>query len=91
LNTSNSVQLTLHPEFPAGNTDPRLFGSFVEHLWRAVYWGIYKPEHPIADEQDFRTDVLKMVRELMFPTSAIPAEISSSVNSTITYGFSVAK
>ncbi|TPF85552.1 alpha-L-arabinofuranosidase [Bifidobacterium sp. UTCIF-37] len=43
---------------------PRLFGSFVEHLGRCVYGGIYEPGHPNADEDGFRTDVLDLVREL---------------------------
>ena len=29
--------------------DPRVFGSFIEHLGRAVYTGIYEPGHPTAD------------------------------------------
>lgn len=43
---------------------PRLFGSFVEHLGRCVYGGIYDPKHPSADDQGFRADVLDLVREL---------------------------
>ena len=44
--------------------DERLFGSFVEHMGRAVYGGIYEPGHPTADEDGFRGDVLELVREL---------------------------
>lgn len=43
---------------------PRLFGSFVEHVGRCVYGGIYDPGHPTADDQGFRGDVLDLVREL---------------------------
>lgn len=46
------------------NTDSRLFGSFVEQAGRGVYGGLYEPGHPCADEQGFRTDVLRLVREL---------------------------
>ena len=42
----------------------RLFGSFVEHLGRCVYDGIYEPSHPTADEDGFRRDVVELVREL---------------------------
>lgn len=42
----------------------RMFGSFVEHLGRCVYGGIYDPDHPTADEHGFRQDVLDLVREL---------------------------
>jgi alpha-N-arabinofuranosidase len=41
-----------------------MFGSFVEHLGRAVYSGIYEPGHPTADEDGFRGDVLELTREL---------------------------
>ncbi len=44
--------------------DPRLYGSFVEHMGRAVYSGIYQPGHPGADEDGMRKDVIKLVREL---------------------------
>lgn len=47
-----------------GTTDPRLFGSFIEHLGRAIYSGIYEPGHPTADEQGFRQDVLDLVKQL---------------------------
>jgi alpha-N-arabinofuranosidase len=47
-----------------GETDPRLFGAFVEHLGRCVYGGIYEPGHKTADKQGFRRDVLELVREL---------------------------
>lgn len=42
----------------------RLFGSFVEHIGRCVYGGIYEPGHPSADAQGFRTDITAMIDEL---------------------------
>ncbi|MBD9698635.1 alpha-L-arabinofuranosidase [Flavimobilis sp. GY10621] len=56
--------LTLHPEFRVGEIDRRLFGSFVEHLGRAVYTGIYEPGHATADDHGFRSDVADLTREL---------------------------
>jgi alpha-N-arabinofuranosidase len=50
--------------FKIGEIDPRLYGSFVEHMGRVVYTGIYEPEHPDADEEGFRRDVLRAVRDL---------------------------
>jgi alpha-N-arabinofuranosidase len=58
------ARLTVHDAFTLGDIDRRLFGSFVEHMGRAVYTGIYEPGHPAADENGFRTDVLELVREL---------------------------
>lgn len=52
--------------------DPKLYGSFIEHLGRAVYSGIYEPNHPNADEQGFRKDVLACVKELAVPIVRYP-------------------
>lgn len=52
--------------------DRRLFGSFVEHLGRCVYDGIYEPGHPTANEDGFRLDVVDLVRELGTTTVRYP-------------------
>ncbi|MEU4683220.1 alpha-N-arabinofuranosidase [Streptomyces xinghaiensis] len=59
-----TARITLDPAFAVGDVNPRLFGSFVEHLGRCVYTGVYEPGHPAADEAGLRTDVLELVREL---------------------------
>ena len=59
-----SAELTLDPHFTVGQVHRRVFGSFVEHLGRCVYDGIYEPGHPNADADGFRTDVIALVREL---------------------------
>lgn len=59
-----NVSVLLDREFEIGETDPRLFGAFVEHLGRCIYGGLYEPGHPEADEKGFRKDVLALVREL---------------------------
>jgi alpha-L-arabinofuranosidase len=58
------AKILIDPDFVIGEPDRRLFGSFVEHLGRCVYGGIYEPEHPAADEEGFRQDVIDLVREL---------------------------
>jgi alpha-L-arabinofuranosidase len=50
----------------------RTFGSFVEHLGRCVYTGIYEPGHPTANEDGFRMDVVELVRELGSTTIRYP-------------------
>lgn len=52
--------------------DNRIYGSFIEHLGRAVYGGIYEPEHKTADDMGFRKDVLELVRELDVPIIRYP-------------------
>ena len=59
-----SARLVVEDDFQVGAVHDRLFGSFVEHLGRCVYTGIYEPEHPTADEHGFRRDVIELVREL---------------------------
>ena len=44
--------------------DDRLYSSFIEHMGRAVYTGIYEPEHPSSDKDGFRGDVEKHIKEL---------------------------
>jgi alpha-L-arabinofuranosidase len=50
----------------------RTFGSFVEHLGRCVYTGLYEPEHPSANDEGFRLDVVALVRELGSTTIRYP-------------------
>jgi alpha-N-arabinofuranosidase len=52
--------------------DRRLLGSFLEHLGRAVYTGVYQPDSPLADEDGFRTDVIREIRELGVPIMRYP-------------------
>lgn len=55
-----------------GEIDRRLFGSFIEHLGRAVYGGIYEPDHPAADKNGFRGDVLELIKSLNVPVVRYP-------------------
>ena len=68
----HSVSLTVDPAFRIGAVDPRLYGSFVEHLGRCVYTGIYEPGHPSADENGFRQDVIELTRGLDVPIIRYP-------------------
>src|SRR5690606_836131 len=60
----HQATIFLDPHFAVGEVNPRLFGSFLEHLGRAVYTGVFEPEHPSADADGLRTDVLALIREL---------------------------
>lgn len=51
-------------DFIVSPLDRRIFGTFVEHMGRCVYGGIYEPNHPSADENGFRGDVLELTKEL---------------------------
>ena len=52
--------------------DRRVLGSFLEHLGRAVYTGVYQPGSPLADAKGFRTDVAREVKELAVPIVRYP-------------------
>ncbi|MDH2427326.1 alpha-N-arabinofuranosidase [Sphaerisporangium sp. TRM90804] len=67
-----SASLTLDPASTVAPVRRRTFGTFVEHLGRCVYTGIYEPGHPAADEDGFRRDVLALARELGVTTVRYP-------------------
>ncbi|MFE1646890.1 alpha-N-arabinofuranosidase [Microbacterium sp. P01] len=67
-----SARLPLDPQLVLAPVPRRLFGTFVEHMGRAVYEGIYEPGHPTADAEGFRGDVLALVRELGATTVRYP-------------------
>ena len=67
-----TARLTIDPQFEVGPIHRRIFGSFVEHLGRSVYDGIYEPGHPTADAEGFRQDVIELVRELGVSTIRYP-------------------
>lgn len=58
------AKFIINKEFRKGQIDKRIYGSFVEHMGRVVYSGIYEPGHPSADEDGFRQDVLDKVKEM---------------------------
>lgn len=58
------ASFALDPATVVAPVERRLFGSFVEHMGRCVYTGIYEPEHSSADQFGFRSDVLELTREL---------------------------
>ncbi|OLT20549.1 alpha-L-arabinofuranosidase [Ornithinimicrobium sp. CNJ-824] len=67
-----SARATIHPAFVVASVNRRLFGSFVEHMGRCVYTGLHEPDHPSADDDGFRGDVLDLVRELGVTTVRYP-------------------
>lgn len=59
-----SVKITVNRKFTKGTISPYIYGSFVEHMGRVVYSGIYEPGHYLADEDGFRKDVIERVKEM---------------------------
>ena len=66
------AKITVNKNNRIDKIDRRIYGSFIEHLGRAVYNGIYEPDSQFADDMGFRTDVLEMVRQLNVPLVRYP-------------------
>lgn len=66
------AKMILDKDYKVGEVDKRLYGSFIEHLGRAVYGGIYEPGHPLSDEKGFRKDVIDLVKQLNVPIVRYP-------------------
>ena len=64
--------VTIHKDFTISPIDNRIYSSFLEHLGRAIYTGIYEPGHPTADADGFRGDVAELVRSLDIPYVRYP-------------------
>ncbi|MBW7461104.1 alpha-N-arabinofuranosidase, partial [Paenibacillus sepulcri] len=72
MTMSNKAKMVVDKDFKIGEVDKRIYGSFIEHLGRAVYGGIYEPGHESADEQGFRSDVMELVRGIDVPIVRYP-------------------
>ena len=66
------AKIKIDRDYRIGEIDRRIYGSFIEHIGRAVYGGIYDPGHPLADDMGFRRDVMQLVRELQVPVVRYP-------------------
>ena len=70
--SNKNAKLVVDKELKIAEIDKRIYGSFIEHLGRAVYNGIYQPGHISADEDGFRKDVMELVKELDVPIIRYP-------------------
>lgn len=66
------ARMIVDKSFRISEIDERIYGSFIEHLGRAVYGGIYDPGHATADEYGFRGDVKQLIRDLRVPIVRYP-------------------
>jgi len=70
--SSSRARVIVDPARPLTTLDPLLWGSFVEHIGRCIYGGIYEPGSKLADANGFRRDVLEEVRQLHVPIIRYP-------------------
>ena len=64
--------IRINKENEISKIDERIYSSFIEHLGRAVYGGIYEPDHDTADDMGFRQDVMALIKELKVPMVRYP-------------------
>src|SRR2546429_2517905 len=55
-----------------GALDRNLFGSFLEHLGRAIYEGVYDPGSKLSEANGFRKDVISEIRQMGVPIVRYP-------------------
>jgi alpha-N-arabinofuranosidase len=69
---SGPVRVYIDPAQKIAPLDRKVFGSFIEHLGRSVYEGIYDPGSALSDANGFRRDVLDEVRKMGVPIIRYP-------------------
>ena len=69
---SKTAKMVIDKDFQISRVDERIYGSFIEHLGRAVYDGLYQHGNPLSDEDGFRKDVIELVKELNVPIVRYP-------------------
>ncbi len=70
--TTGAARVRLNGARFRSDLDRHILGSFLEHLGRAVYGGVYEPGSPLADSHGYRKDVLDEVRNLGVPIMRYP-------------------
>jgi len=66
------ANIVVDPAYKIGKIEERLFGSFLEPIGDFVTGGIWNPNHPEADENGFRKDMLRAVKEFDVPAIRLP-------------------
>ena len=69
---SATARIYLDTRRTIGTVDRNIFGSFLEHLGRAIYEGIYEPGSKLADANGFRTDVANEIKTMGVPIVRYP-------------------
>ena len=72
MSANTAAQIYVDSRRTIAPLDRNLFGSFLEHLGRAIYEGIYEPGSKLSDENGFRKDVMGQIRKLGVPIIRYP-------------------
>ncbi len=71
-NADDMVRVYLDSRRVIAPLDRNLFGSFLEHLGRAIYEGVYDPGSKLSEANGFRKDVISEIREMGVPIVRYP-------------------
>ena len=66
------ARISIDRDIEVAKVDERIYASFIEHLGRAVYEGIYQPGLAVSDEDGLRRDTLDLIREINVPLVRYP-------------------
>lgn len=72
LRSEQSAVIKIDPDRKIGSVDPNIYGAFVEPIRTVVYGTIYDPTSPLADENGFRKDFIKLIQDLHIPVVRWP-------------------
>ena len=79
---AKQAKMVVDKAFSISKIDKRIYGSFIEHLGRAVYDGIYQPGHPLSNADGFRKDVIDLDMRNISPEGEICCFLCSACNIT---------
>ena len=66
------AKIIVDTAYEIATIDKRIYGSFIEHLGRAIYDGLFQPGHLLSEESGCRKDVIELVKELNVPIIRYP-------------------
>ncbi|MBZ5649725.1 MAG: alpha-N-arabinofuranosidase [Acidobacteriia bacterium] len=72
LSSSDVTRVYVDSRRTIAPLDRNLFGSFLEHLGRAIYEGIFEPGSKLADSSGFRKDVADEIHRMGVPIVRYP-------------------
>src|SRR5271169_499184 len=71
-NASQPIRIYADSRRTIAPVNREVFGSFLEHLGRAIYEGIYDPQSKLSDSNGFRKDILDEIKKLGVPIIRYP-------------------
>jgi alpha-L-arabinofuranosidase len=71
-NASQPIRIYADARRTIAPVNREVFGSFLEHLGRAIYEGIYDPQSKLSDSNGFRKDILDEIKKLGVPIIRYP-------------------